>query len=56
MHDQIGVPFSSSAYRIATSDSKCIAFLSCDSPKDFKEFADAVETIKDNGVVVAVAC
>lgn len=55
MHDQIGVPFSSSAYRIATPDSKCIAFLSCDSPKDFKEFADAVETIKDNGVVVAVA-
>jgi len=30
-------------------------FFSCDSPKDFKEFADAVETIKDNGVVVAVA-
>jgi presequence protease len=32
-----------------------LLFFSCDSPKDFKEFADAVETIKDNGVVVAVA-
>lgn len=28
---------------------------SCGSLKDFKEFADAVETVKDNGVVVAVA-
>lgn len=29
--------------------------ISCGSLKDFKEFANALETIKDNGVVVAVA-
>lgn len=32
-----------------------LCYSSCDSLKDFKEFADAVESIKDNGVVVAVA-
>ena len=56
IHDPIGIPFYFLAYWIVTLDLNCIAFFSsCDSPKDFKEFADAVETIKDNGVVVAVA-
>jgi len=32
-----------------------LCYFSGGSLKDFKEFADAVESIKDNGVVVAVA-
>lgn len=53
--------FFSSACRILkrdvfyTRNIDCVVFFSGGSLKDFREFADAVESIKDNGVVVAVA-